>query len=521
VSVTEVQTPAPTTTSTTQMSEQTQVAYASLLAWEIHLRNTRKYSRVKETARLSRGECERSIEVTMRLPTLEDSGLAGSRLGMTNAEDLVPSELIVPVWPMRKGQLLGDFQVGSKTARVRILSRRRGAQITRSLLLQEWLSIKSALEPILARDPNVISQDTLARLSSEADRLLSTIVLSDPQESRKASIDLVNMLKRDLEPLLGQDLDRLPIDRLVAAAKFMGRRHIIWMATDARPGDVLEFWYQYTHRYSPEYSTHTSHRYPTYSTLKRFIGQTPSSYALAVSRFALARSYHFYTSAPKGCFFIEYGFADMKDKKLDFKAFQERAASAGADLAGRDETGGPTAHLYLYEMPLQPAHVHVFVASTIMEIPPGSVAPTSMVATASATLAALALWRWSDITPHGLQPAIWGALAVVATLTGGWYSSVFADRTRTTAPMTTKLGLIGAASFMTISLAYFGALALAISPEDRETLRVLFAVTVVSPLVAIFLAVWTQRIWNYRAYRRRQLSAVARYGLQPSRSQRG
>lgn len=476
-------------------------SYATLLAKYYFIAQSRKYSRIREKIQPTSGACTRSVEVDWRLPALSEFFPSESIPEIGSQE-----RWIVPLWPMRRGQILSNLEVRANGNSVRILSRHRSMELTTAVIELEWQNVMSDLIGLQ------LGQSLLEPLETAIYGHIDDMVKGTALEARSASTEVEKLLSRLV------DIDHLPsLKRLIAAAKFLSRRHLLWIETDCQPGDVMMLRYSYATRFAAEYGSplSSSHGIPgLYATFKRFIGQTPAEYSLPISRHGLSRSYHVYSEAPDHCFFSRFEFADQSRSGISREDFVHRAETAHADVGGDEDFGGPFGHLYLYRMPSAPGH-HSIVNARVMEIPPGAIAPVSSLVTITTMALAFVSWRWEPVMAQGQQTYFLAASAVLAAFATVWFSHNFEADGRRRIPIAARAGLV-AVSMASLATLIASALVALYSDEPRPggfSLRSVYIGLVLLPLAISTIVIWQQRIHFYRTYRKGQRVSLQRYGL--------
>jgi hypothetical protein len=168
---------------------------------------------------------------------------------------------------------------------------------------------------------------------------------------------------------------------------------------------------------------------------------------------ALCRSYHFQMPAPPAMYFVSQRFtlernlhqsdAEQQD------AFTEHYRVNGAYVGGKDEAGGPVAHLYARDLPAT-ADNRVYAYTRVRERQPGSTALAGGLAALTAGLLWFFFLTWESLVSGDTQGI--DVASLVLALLALWFSSVFREEVETRIPLVSRFGLLLAGASLVYSL---------------------------------------------------------------------
>jgi hypothetical protein len=419
-------------------------AYSTKLVFDLIEAYERPFSRVVEKVEVDHGECRRNLTIDWRLPTLEealpDHRHVNDDRFIARFKELNPV-LAVPVYLMRKGRLMNNFVAESSAGEdLYICGQDEWGERMRLMLSSIWTLVDEAPcghghRPHLvtrARDefyglPLKSSDDAPAIVNSVVDKLKHSGVL--------------------LIPGL--------LERIRYIGRYVAKRHIIWLHLPCLPGDGTRLTLSYRTRFTAEYSPRRSasadpaksHRYRrTLDRVRRIVGQEPYEFAVPLSMNSLCRSYHFHMPAPAATYFTAQRFILEKNlyhsETEQARSFRKYYRVNGAYVGGKDEAGGPVAHLYARELPATVGD-QLYAYTRVRERPPGTTALVMWLC----LLAAGFLWfyymTWQRLMvsdTHGIDvAALFVALPGIASI---WFSRAFRDDVRPRVPLVSRLGLV-------------------------------------------------------------------------------
>jgi hypothetical protein len=475
--------------------------YGVFFARNLFLANQVRYERIVEKLNHRPGAVQREISSQFSLPKSKNFRLE-------NGSQTQADRLLVPLWAMRRSQLLSDLNVEINGESAQIVDREQSVRLTMGVLALEW---RLALE---AAERLKIDQTTLQLLSRFVLPKLASLVSGNELKSRGILNQISRRLRKD-------DLETSPaLENFLASARFLSRRYLLWMYLDGSPGDVVFLRYSYVTRFAAEYGFLTGA--PTkgirlwYGKLKRWVGQQPADVYVPLARLSLAESYHVRFDCPSYQFIETFEFMDETEDGLSSAEFIKRTRAAGAEVLGMDDAGGPHGHLYAYEMPRE-LDIRTYVHAKLSERPPGS---TSSMLNLNILMVAIALFifiRWQHIAvnPTSLATLALALPGVVAL----WFSHLFQAEGRARLPFVTRISLwlsiygsiVILALLLVPSLTPGGEGAPAAVLDD--TLRWPFLLLVVLPLLGALVLVARHRVLYHYIYARRQRNALRKYGL--------
>jgi hypothetical protein len=499
-------------------------AYSTKLAFDLLEAYYRPFKRVVEDVRVEHGQCRRQLTIDWRLPTLaeafpEDRRTEDERFTTAFADQ--GADLVVPVLPMRKNDMMNEFAAtGPNGQRLYVCGQDESVHHT-------WLML-SALWQLVERTSKTFTSAQEVLLKQVHDAFFAL-----PGLSAGKARDAVSVVSENLERLKAQ-LDSRVRARIILVARYMARHHIIWMRIPNKPGDSLRLTMTYQTRFAAGYSPLRggTRGLGNYHFLRRMIdwsrrvsGQEPYRFAVPVSMSALCQSYHFQMSAPPAMYFasqrftLESNLHQSRDEQN--KALLEHCEGNGAYVSGEDEAGGPVAHLYARDLPAT-ADNSLYAYTQVRERPPGTTALVMWLAllTAGFLWFYYCVWQWlvsSDT--QGIDLASMSvALPGVASL---WFSHAFREDVRTRVPLVSRLGLllVGVAtlySLLTILVRRVICTATGTNSttcpaplDDIFSRPGLVGVAGLMTVITVWLLV--RRISFHREYQRLQANAITRY----------
>jgi hypothetical protein len=481
-------------------------AFAVFLAHRYFLSRYLRFSRVQEVLVPKRGECKREITVLWSIPTLAEMGdeAKGGRV----------KHLILPLWIIRKGQLLTDLSISIDGKPARLISKHHSSILTEQVMLAEWRRAKVHMkdlgvspDAILYLEPLVEKcvRSVVSAKSGEARRLVATLMMEFGQYSHWTKEISQH------SPPTGLQLDQVA-SRFFATLKFLSKRQILWTETSLLHGEAIMISYSYSTRWAPEYSISEKKWHPR-ATAARFAGQFPAQYTIPIWRDRMAHSYHVVSRAPSRCHFVEYNLVSKK-VALGDESQDNTAVPPGLEPYAEGEVGGTNGHAYAYDAGVD-RDDRSYIHARIQETPPGALAPVGTLLTIGAAVAFLLWWRWDAFADTVSKSTFLAAAAVVIGLVGAWFARNIDIVGRDTVPMLARFGLLW------MSMVTLVTLAAGMAPDDElrtgkflwMNIRHVYGIFITCTTTIVAGRIWWMRIKLYRQYGRMQRSANVRYGV--------
>jgi hypothetical protein len=395
---------------------------------------------VSENVEVDHGECRRRLTIDWHLPTLTDA-LPGHEL--TSNPNFIQRfnetnpVLVVPIFIVRKGRLMNNFCVeDSAGAKLYLCGTEEWQARTRLMLRFFW----SLVDLVPVEDPYITGR--LAELKRR--------YLELPMMGAKAATERVNSVVSELGTV-GVPFYPGVLGRLRYVGTYVAKRHLIWLHLTGRPGQAMRLIVSYRTRFSTDYLPKPRNGWQQPRSLyrrldewvRRAAGQEPYEFRIPLALHSVCTSYHFTQTAPPGTFFLEQRFAHErtltmpKDQQID--NFDEAVRKLGnVDVQGKNEAGGPVAHLYVRNLPATVGD-QIYAYTLLRERPPGTTALV-MWLTLFASIFFWFYWLiWDRIViddTKGIDvAALFVALPGLASI---WFSRAFKDDIRPRIPLASR-----------------------------------------------------------------------------------
>ncbi len=303
---------------------------------------------------------------------------------------------------------------------------------------------------------------------------LREVIKSIPLYSEKSGTAIVRaLLSKHRTAQLG--LDQKLAKSLRRLAGFFAKNYLITVEVAAGPLEKVLIKYEYdsSYRGHPQYFEEGGSR-RSWRRIRRLLGQHPFSFRLGIPLAFVAPSYHFRMVVPPGNYCSDqYVLYDPKryasDKKSPEKVVLQEwhlgrgERERGLDYRGAHERGANYAHLYLHGLQDR-QHFAVFSRIVFYERLPGSLGVVSLVSfLITATLAVIAFSARHALIHGGVDLGITAILLAIPGTVSFWIQPSLDRSELLTAPLASKLGLLGSGAF-----AYSGALTLTAAQLSGE-----------------------------------------------------
>jgi hypothetical protein len=401
------------------------------------------FKRVIEDVRIDHGECRRQLTVDWLLPGLAEALPDHERVDdpdfrKTFAE-LNPN-LVVPVLTLRRDCMMSDFSVlGPSGEQLYICGQDESTHQVRLVLGTLWQWVEAA-----ANAP-AVDRELLDKARDD--------YLALPEKSSKDAQDEASSLKGRLATA-GVDLADELSERVLLFGHYVAQHHVIWVRLPRQPGDGVRLTLSYRTRFAADYTplrgANGLGNYPLWrraiDCVRRTVGQEPYRFAVPVWMSALCRSYHFQMPAPPSMYFVSQRFTLERNlhqsAEVQQAAFRDHYQGNGAYVGGKDEAGGPVAHLYARDLPAT-ADNKLYAYARVRERPPGSTALVMWLA----ALTAVFLWFffviWASLVESDTQGIDLASLAVALLgVAAIWFSNAFREEVKTRVPLASRIGLL-------------------------------------------------------------------------------
>ncbi|WP_125779903.1 hypothetical protein [Amycolatopsis sp. WAC 01375] len=423
-------------------------AYSTTLALSMINGTDKPFARVAEDVEIDHGECRRRLTIDWHLPSLTEA-LPNNEFTINarfiqKFNELNPV-LVIPIFIARKGRLMNNFCVKDPSdENLYLCGTDEWQERTRLMLRFFWELVD--LVPVEQVEHGSYIEGRLADLKRR--------YLELPTMDSNAATARVESVVDELKTI-GVPFYPGVLGRLRYVGRYMAKRHLIWLHLTRRPGQAVRLNVSYRTRFSADYlpKPRNGHYQPR-STYRRFdewvrraVGQEPYEFRIPLAMHSVCASYHFTQTAPPGTFFLEQRFAQERTltmpKSQQIDNFDETLRKFdNAGLQGKNEAGGPVAHLYVRNLPSTVGD-QIYAYTLLRERPPGTTALV-MWLTLFASIFFWFYWLiWDRLVADDTKgidvAALFVALPGLASI---WFARAFKDDIRPRIPLVSRIGLL-------------------------------------------------------------------------------
>lgn len=495
-------------------------AYSTALAISMINGTDKPFSRIAENVEIDHGECRRRLTIDWHLPTLAEAlpnnDLTNNPEFISKFNELNPT-LVLPVFIGRKGRLMNNFCVeGASGEKLYLCGTDGWLERTRIMLRTFWGVVD--LVP-------VTDAYTKGRLGE-----LKRKYLELPTLEAEAATERVDSIVGELNTI-GVPFYPEVLGRLRYVGSYIAKRHLIWLHLTCRPGQAVRLTISYRTRFSADYLPKPKNgRYQPRSVYQRLdewarraVGQEPYEFRIPLAMHSLCTSYHFTQTAPPGTFFLEQRFAHESaltiPKNHQIDSFKETIRKCDqAKVQGKNEAGGPVAHLYARNLPSTVGD-QIYAYTLLRERPPGTTALVMWLTLFASIFFWFYWYIWDGLVfddTKGIDvAALFVALPGLASI---WFSRAFKDDIRPRIPLVSRIGLLSvgmSAFYALLGVVVRRGVCNAASPACTPIMtwvfsrEVLLAAAVLLTVLTVWLFVRKRRFQT--SYRQLQKNIIERY----------